>query len=341
MKEARAIYERCVRRTLSHGTTTAAYYATISVKSTNLLADICLELGQRALIGRVAMDTGSPDSYRDPSAEEALQRTKASIAYIESIDPSGDLIQPIITPRFALGCSRQSMQLLGQLHRNANVPVQTHISETEGECQAVEEKYPGHTYASVYDEMGLLGEQTILAHAIHLSRQERALLSQRGARISHCPLSNDALGSGAARVRWLLDGGLIVGLGTDVSGGYSPSVLQAARQACLVSRRVAETEGDDAKLSVPEVLHLATKGGAKVLGLKNKIGELSEGMCWDAQLIELAHVPENSKDLSMPVDIFGHEDWNEKIAKWVFNGDDRNTVAVWVNGRLVHGSIKE
>ncbi len=286
------------------------------------------------------MDIGSPDYYRDPSPEEALKRTKDSISHIRAVDPNGDLIQPIITPRFALGCSRQCMELLGELHRTTGVPIQTHISETKGECEAVEKKYPGHTYASVYDDVGILGKQTILAHAIHLSKQERTLLSERGAKISHCPLSNDALGSGAARVRWLLDDFLMVGLGTDVSGGYSPSVLQAARQACLVSRRVAETEGDQAKLSVAEVLYLATTGGAQVLGVDEETGQFSEFMRWDAQLIELSHVSEESRgDLSRPVDVFGHEDWDEKIAKWVFNGDDRNTVAVWVNGRLVHGSV--
>jgi guanine deaminase len=94
---------------------------------------------------------------------------------------------------------------------------------------------------------------------------------------------------------------------------------------------------EEAKLSIEEVLYLGTKGGAKVVGLGDKIGGFGVGMEWDAQLIGLGGV---DGDLGFgdegPVDIFGWETWEERVAKWVFNGDDRNTQAVWVKGRLVH-----
>jgi len=122
-----------------------------------------------------------------------------------------------------------------------------------------------------------------------------------------------------------------------MSGGYSPSILEAAKQAHLVSRHVAMDGDDNTKLSVEEVLYLGTKGGAQVVGLENKIGGFGVGMEWDAQLISLGGVDEplGSVDTGN-VDIFGWESWEEKIAKWLFGGDDRNTLAVWVKGRLVH-----
>jgi guanine deaminase len=146
-------------------------------------------------------------------------------------------------------------------------------------------------------------------------------------------------------VRWLWTKGIEVGLGTDVSGGYSPSVLEAARQAVLVSRHVAmgvAREGEEkegVKLTVEEVLYLATRGGARCLGMEERVGGFEVGKDWDAQMIGLAVVDEVGERVEADggnVDVFGWENWEERMAKWLYNGDDRNTKKVWVKGRLVH-----
>lgn len=137
----------------------------------------------------------------------------------------------------------------------------------------------------------------------------------------------------------MLDEGIVVGLGTDVSGGFSPSILESARQAIWVSRFVAMADGDEAKLSTEEVLYLATRGGAKVVGLEDRIGGFEVGMDWDAQMISLGGVGTDGEDVDedrVPVDFYGWENWEERVAKWVYTGDDRNTAAVWVKGLLVH-----
>ncbi|KAI1376234.1 guanine deaminase [Hypoxylon crocopeplum] len=351
LPKARRVYTRCIRRTLAHGTTTAAYYATIHVPSTNLLADLCLAMGQRAFIGRVCMDNLGPEYYLDESAEQSLSLTKQSIEHIRRIDPSFTLISPILTPRFAPACSVDAMTQLGALQRATGLPVQTHISENVAELQLVRDMFPdAASYAAVYDTYGLLTPKTILAHAIHLSDDEADLIAERGSKVAHCPCSNSALTSGEARVRWLLEKGVAVGLGTDMSGGYSPSILEAARQAALVSNHLAMPVGkwadvpaeerERARLSVEEVLHLATRGGASVVGLSDRVGGFDVGMDWDAQLIGLGMVDETPDSGSMAdggnVEIFGWEGWEERVAKWVFNGDDRNVKKVWVRGRLVH-----
>lgn len=339
--KAKQVYSRCISRTLSHGTTTAAYYATISVPSTNLLADLCLAAGQRAFIGRCCMDSLAPDYYRDESAESSLEDTIKNIEYIKSIDPNYEIVSPIITPRFAPSCSRPLLASLGALQKETGLPVQTHISENKPEVALVKEMFPEcEHYTDVYDKHGLLGPRTILAHAVHLSDAERDVIKARKSKISHCPASNSSITSGFARVRWMLDSGLDVGLGTDMSGGYSPSILEAVRQALLVSRHVAlGAEGDHAKLSVEEVLYLGTRGGAKVVGLEKKVGGFEVGMEWDAQLVGMDAVSEDGRLGERdegPVDVFGWESWEDKIAKWVFNGNDRNVLAVWVKGCLVH-----
>ncbi|KAK3672977.1 hypothetical protein LTR78_007087 [Recurvomyces mirabilis] len=340
LDKAARIYNRVVARTLSQGTTTACYYATVHVAATNLLADICQSRGQRAFVGRVCMDRLSPDYYQDESVESAIRDSQACIDHVKKIDPYFDLVSPIITPRFAPSCSDEALAALGKLHHTTGVPCQTHISENKAEIQLVRELFPkSQSYTHVYDRAGLLTPKMILAHAVHLTKEERTLIKNRQAKISHCPASNTALTSGTAKVRTMLDEGLTVGLGTDVSGGYTSSMLAETREAIFVSRHVAMTDGDETKLSVAEALYLATRGGAKVVGLEDRIGGFEVGMDWDAQMISFGDGVGDKLGLDQSaglVEIFGGESWEDKVAKWVYTGDDRNTKAVWVKGRLVH-----
>ncbi|PGH02638.1 guanine deaminase [Blastomyces parvus] len=364
-QSAHTAYNRVVSRTLSHGTTCAAYFATIHVPATNLLATVCHTKGQRALVGRVCMDNHAlcPAYYRDESTASSLAATRASIAHIRALDPSSTLIRPIITPRFAPSCTPAALSQLGALAASTSppTPIQTHISENLNEISLVAELFPtAKSYADVYDSAGLLTPHTILAHAVHLSADERALVAARGSAVAHCPASNSAIGSGLCPVRELLDEGITVGLGTDVSGGWSPSILETVRQACLISRLVrfsntsAAAAGPEEggkgtgreKISVEEGLYLATRGGARVVGLQDVIGGFGVGMYWDAQMVEIGEPVDTGGDAdndgnrggyASNVDIFGWESWEEKIAKLVWNGDDRNVKAVWVAGRLVHG----
>ncbi|EQK98326.1 guanine deaminase [Ophiocordyceps sinensis CO18] len=311
LARARSVYTACVCRTLAHGTTTAAYFATIDVAATNLLADLCLGLGQRAFVGRVCMDTPGicPDYYRDESADESLRATLETIAHVRRIDASYEIVSPILTPRFAPSCSGQSMLGLADVHRQQGLPIQTHISEHADDVKLATDLFPeSGSYARIYDDHGLLTAKTILAHAVHLTEGEATLV---------------------------------------------PSVLEAARQAALVSRYVSmRVPSGDArercKLTVDEVLYMATRGGADVVGLAHKVGGFDVGMHWDAQLVELNLVgdgeavgaPGGNTDQEYRdggnVDVFGWETWEEKITKWLYNGDDRNTKKVWVKGRLVH-----
>ncbi|KAI9372758.1 hypothetical protein BJX61DRAFT_505871 [Aspergillus egyptiacus] len=378
LSKARTVYNRVISRTLANGTTFASYFATIHVPATNLLATLCHTRGQRALIGRVCMENPSfcPDYYRDASPEDSISATKETITHIHSLDPSGTLVKPILTPRFAPTCSRESLAALGSLAASHSPPlhIQTHISENKDEVALVHSLFPeSPSYAAVYDTYSLLTPRTILAHAIHLSPSEQSLIATREAKVSHCPASNAALGSGLAPVRAMLDAGITLGLGTDVSGGYSPSILEAVRQACLVSRLLRHTNnlpqpsenntGTSEKekekgrevLPVEEALYLATRGGAAVVDMANDLGGFERDMFFDAQLIRLGRTIPSSSDPTAPaeaqggavaqpqkgesdstVDIFGWESWTEKVHKWVWTGSERNVRAVWVGGSLVH-----
>ena len=305
------------------------------------------------------MDVNCPDYYHDESVSTAVANTKDTIEYIKSIDPNYEVVSPIVTPRFAVTCSGGMMSELGRLAKEQDIPIQTHVSENESETEFVNKSFPeSGSYTKVYDDHGLLTSRTILAHGVHLSEEELTLIKSRGAGLSHCPVSNSALGSGVARVRDWVDQGVNVGLGTDISGGYSLSILEAARQALLVSRVLAQREGVERyKLSVAEVLWFATRGGARVVGLEEKVGGFEVGMEWDAVLVGLGSVDEvgevglnkegvdgeevvrgDGEGLGMErVDLFAwQEDWEDRVAKWVYTGDERNNLGVWVRGRLVY-----
>jgi guanine deaminase len=162
--------------------------------------------------------------------------------------------------------------------------------------------------------------------------------------VAHCPVSNSALASGICPVCALLDDGIKVGLGTDISGGYSASILEAVRQACMISQlNTCITRDEKARLSLNESLYPATRGGAEVLGWKDHIRAFEVSMQWDAQLIQCNGVPEfEQEDLSSEelrsgnVNLFGRESQEDRVAKWVYGGDDRNTKMLWVGGKLIH-----
>ena len=391
---AKTVYNRVVARGLANGTTCAAYHATTHVAATNLLADICKAKGQRALVGRVCMDRECPSDYRDGSVEEAERDSEACVRYCRAIDPQGVLVRPIVTPRFAVTCSDAALRAMGSVAKRNDAWIQTHMSENHSEIAKVAELFPtSKNYAGVYDDTGLLGEKTLLAHCVHLSEGEVVLLREQRAKVSHCPSSNTCLTSGAARVKYLMRSGVEVSLGTDMSGGFSPSVLEMVRQALMVSRHVAMHETDEkaceeAKLSIAEALYLATRGGANCVGLGDKVGAFEVGMEWDAQLINLGEdvdspssstsalggvnpsseqggggghsseegrpqggleepseqqdergIDEETSTLrENPIEVFSWLTWPDRLAKWIYAGDDRNIAGVWVRGRMVYKS---
>lgn len=329
---AQQVYSHVIASTLAHGTTTASYFATIDVGATNILATLALNMGQRAYIGRTCQDNkdNNPVYYRDNSTAEAISNTWASIQYIQSLDPSGDLVAPIVTPRFAPGVTNESMTALGQIANQTDLRLQMHISENVREVALVAQMYPQQSsYAAVYDAHDLLTERTILAHGVHLTDAEMDLIAARGSGVSHCPASNSALGSGIAQVRRMLSRGVKVGLGTDTAGGYNPSILETVRQAFLVSRELSFLANDDRSLDVSTTLALwlGTVGGAQVVDMAGRLGGFEPGMLWDVQEITL--------DARGDVDIFGWETWTERVSKWVWNGGRDNVNRVWVGGRLV------
>jgi cytosine/adenosine deaminase-related metal-dependent hydrolase len=303
------------------------------------------------------------------------------------------LVMPCVTPRFVPTCTAGMMARLGDLSQRYGLPVQSHMSESVSEIAWVAELHPDcASYAAVYEQHGLLHNKVYMAHCCHSSAEERAMLQRTGASVVHCASSNFMLSSGVMDVRGFLQDGVKVALGTDVAGGYSPSMLDALRQTVVASRvkgfdyrvylppadspdselaEVVEAAADAAAavvagaaevaagcattgasslsptpqvrpglgstpppsepyrcLSYLEAFHLATVGGAEVLGMGSVLGNFLPGKKLDCLVVDV-HVP------SSPIDTFGHETSFELFQKFLFLGDDRNIQHVFVDGRKV------
>ena len=342
---AESVYTRLVETLLAHGTTTALYFATIHLPATQRLAEICLTLGQRGFVGRVGMDDPQqcPDYYRDASAAEAIADTRALIDFIRAM-PGNEpgLVQPVITPRFVPACTDALLEGFGVLALETGCHVQTHCSESDWEHEHVKARC-GCTDTEALDRAGLLGRRSVLAHGNFIESADIALIRARGAAVAHCPLSNVYFAGAIFPLRAMLTAGLHIGLGTDIAGGASASMFEAARQAVACSRLLES--GTDPTLpmerrGVPEsrvdfrtAFRLATAGGGEALDLP--IGLFRPGYAFDAVLLQ-SGLPDGNL-------VFGADEDGDTILQRIVMGAGRGDIArVWVAGRPVrtrdHGS---
>ena len=153
--------------------------------------------------------------------------------------------------------------------------------------------------------------------------------------ISHCPSSNFCLHSGVLNIaRLVAEGHTKIGLGTDCAGGYSPSIMDSMRQALIASKvihidsHLSHDEESFNALNFAQVFHLATLGGAKVMGLDDKIGNFVIGKEFDALVIDLCSDQKACSNL----DIFPHDNHLTIFEKFIYLGDDRAIDKVFVRG---------
>jgi guanine deaminase len=300
---AQSVYESLVDGLLANGTTCALYFGTLHLPATKKLADICLRRGQRALIGRVAMDDPGqcPDYYRDPSAQAAISETRAFIDYVRTLPGNAArptapaLIQPVVTPRFIPSCSDDLLHGLGALAQEAGCHIQTHCSESDWAHRYVLDRC-GLSDTRALERYGLLSRHTILAHGNFVDDDDLTALLEHGAGIAHCPLSNAYFSDAVLPVRHLLERGVNVGLGTDISGGSSPSIIENARQAVFASRCLEsgvdpalnrkQRRREASRIDAPAAFWLATAGGGIALDLA--IGIFKAGYLFDAIVVDTA-----------------------------------------------------
>lgn len=331
-KFAAHVYEQVVRRLINNGTTTACYFGSLHLEGTLELVKCVIKHNQRALVGKVSMNVKNDAGYYNDTSVE-LEQVKTFVDKV--LEYKNELVEPVITPRFALSCDNELMKQLSNIAKENSILIQSHISENKKEIEFVLNSFSEcSNYADVYDRCGIFNNKCIMAHGIHLTDREMSMFARKGASIAHCPASNTRLRSGLCPVRKLLDSGVKVGLGTDVSGGDNASMLDALRRTMDVSEHLNLMGAKESPLNWEESLYLATLGGATALHLNDKIGSFEVGKDFDALLIDLY-----SKD--SPIDKYDfsvareEEAILERVQRFVYMGDDRNIVQVYVKGKKV------
>ncbi|KAK9305253.1 hypothetical protein QLX08_003683 [Tetragonisca angustula] len=322
-KFAEQVFNTVVKQTIKSGTTTACYFAALYPKASVILGQAVINKGQRALIGKISMNITRSDNYYETTEESIININK----FIEDLTKlNSPLIKPVITPRFALSCDMTLMKKLGKLAKEKDLHVQTHVSENLDEIEAVKNMFPEYpSYTAVYDGAGLLTCKTVLAHGIYLSDDEIALLNERGTAIVHCPSSNTCLKSGLCDVQRLKSKSIKIGLGTDVSGGQSCSILDAIRSALQVSTHLSLIKENYRALNYKDVFHMATLGGAAALAMDNQIGNFEVGKEFDALVVDIDISDGLLNNLQSST-------LEERLQKFIYSGDDRNIVEVYVSG---------
>jgi guanine deaminase len=326
------VWDHMVPALLRLGTTTVTYYGSIHEPATVALAAACIRHGQRAFVGRCAMDhpEGTPDWYRDPSPRAAVDASSRSIDAIRALPGAAGLVEPIVTPRFIPACTDAALTGLAELAAATGTLVQTHCSEGDWEHGHVLDRC-GVTDSHALDRFGLMREHTVLAHATHLDDSDRALISSRGAGVAHCPLSNVYFADRPFSARRAIDAGVRTGLGTDVAGGPSPSLFAQCGHAVAASQRLVDEGDPAARIDTTTAFWMATVGGAELLGVE--AGLLEPGRWFDAVAIRLPDVamPDGTHDDGVD----GGDDWPRRFERLVRLATPADITQVWVAGRPV------
>jgi guanine deaminase len=315
---ARAFYELLLR----NGTLTALIFSTVHYEATNIFFEEAERRGFRGIIGKTMMDRNAPEYLLDRSPQQSYDESRS---LLETWHKRG-LLRYAITPRFAPTSTPEQLQLAGRLKKEfPDAWVHTHISENRNEVRWVQELFSEAEYADVYDDYGLLDERTVLAHGVWLTAEELDLLSRRGARISHCPNSNLFLGSGLFPLHRVLESGVVIGLGTDIGAGTTPSLFNAMADAY----KVQQVQG--VSLSPFHLWYLSTLGGARALSLDSETGSLEAGKSADFLIIDIKATPLLAMRTGRASSL------EDLLAGLIFMGDDRAVQRSVIAGRIVSG----
>lgn len=252
----------------------------------------------------------------DPAAELAFVE-----AQIARIGPNRPCLHWAISPSGPQRCSTPLLEGLGSLAQDHSLPVLTHVYETRAQLAKARSGYPEHGGSLIrrLADTGLLGAATTIAHSVWITREEIHTLAQAGAGVVHNPMANLKLKSGIAPLLDLEAAGVNIALGCDnCSCGDTQNMFQAMKLFTLLAGAM---DGLPTGLGAAEALRAATTGGARAVGLQDKVGAIAEGMQADLSLIDLSDI--------------AYQPFNSALRQLVFSESGRGVSAVIVNGRVV------
>ena len=313
---------------ISAGTTSALVFGSHFPSAVDILFREATRLGLRITSGLVVSDRGLPDDLL----------TTPQRAHDEAVDLAGSWhgvgrTRYAVTPRFSLSASEAILDACGAvLDATPGALFTSHVNENPAEVAAVAGLFPDcDGYVDTYDRHGLLKARSVLAHNVHATDPELAVLADRDTAVAHCPTSNAALGSGLFPLRRHVDAGVRVALGSDVGAGTGFSLFKEGLQAYFMQRLLADA---GLPLNSAHLLHLATRAGALALGLDD-VGDFSVGRQFDAVLVR--------PRLGDPLDVcLRHAESPEDALGKIFALAGVSDLAgVWVGGSQLSGALRQ
>lgn len=252
-----------------------------TVHHTDAIFEAAGRLGLRATIGKAMMDFGDdiPPGLQE-TTEESLSE---SLALAERWHgKENGRLRYAFAPRFVLSCSEKLLKSVVAEARKRGLGIHTHASENINELQAVRDVC-GMDNLSYFESIGMVGNDTVLAHCVHVTDEGMGMLASTGTHVAHCPSSNLKLASGVALIPEMLERGINVGLASD--GAPCSNTLDQFVQMRLAGLIQKPRLGPTA-MPAQKVVELATVNGAKALGLEDEIGSLEEGKKADIAVID-------------------------------------------------------
>jgi 5-methylthioadenosine/S-adenosylhomocysteine deaminase len=261
------------------GTTTALTMET--VHDTDVVFDALEHIGLRAVVGKCMMDA---PGEAPPRLQE---NTRASIDESVALHArwngrANGRLHAAFAPRFAVSCSRELLEAVAALSREQQVVVHTHASENRDEIEVVRRLSGGMRNVDYLAEVGLATPHLCAAHCVWVDDEEQALIADRGVKVLHCPGSNLKLGSGIAPVVEMRARGISVSLGAD--GAACNNRLDMFDEMRLAATLQAMRKGPGS-LTARDAVWMATREGARALGLEREIGSIEAGKRADLIII--------------------------------------------------------
>ena len=278
----------------------------------DIIAQVVESCGLRALISATVIDQRSPD------AEDATDSIEKGLVFIENWKGRNARITPIFGPHANYTLNADQLRAIRAAANDAGVPISIHMSESLFELDYSKQTF-GMTTIELFESIGFLDGPTIGAHVVWPTEEEIRILAERRVGVIHNPTSNMKIASGISPVTDMLQAGVLVGLGTD--GAASNNDLDMWEEMRLAAFLQKVDKMDPEVMSASTVLNMATRGGAKAIGISDKVGTLAIGMRADVIQVSFDDV-----HFVPTYDVISH---------LVYVADEQDVASVTVDGKLL------
>jgi 5-methylthioadenosine/S-adenosylhomocysteine deaminase len=261
---------------------TTAVLTMETVHDTDVVFEAVAESGLRATIGKCMMDFDAQVPAR--LQEETRQSIDESVAIRTRWDGAANgRLHAAFAPRFAVSCSRQLLEAVAGLSEQHRALVHTHASESREEIAIVQQATGARSNIAYLADVHLASPRLCAAHCVWVDDRDQELLADHDIKVMHCPGSNLKLGSGIAPVPEMRRRGITVSLGADGAACNNRLDMFEEMRLAAVLQAMRTQPG---VLPARDVLWMATRAGARTLGLEHEIGSLEPGKRADVIVVD-------------------------------------------------------